>query len=317
MEKVIYRNIGGFGSYHKCSCCGRTLPSNNFIENEETIYKTSYGSWGRTLNTTEYKVKKYLCLDCYYYMKPIKKKFNIAICVVLCMNLLTMGTSFFYYRLDNKVYLWWIGILAAVTWLIWAIREIYSNSKSRNCNKDNPVCLHKTPPSVSKKMVIIKGCLSGLFSIGLIVGIIVGVVKCNSNHKKEIDEWNNNVHVTMIKSGKTVDIPNKIFYKEHPGVGSNVCCFNDTKKVLAIYDVDYSYGHSSGLSLQPYVRDIIMPGEYFPWDKEGEDYFEFTEAPYSRAGTCSPTVHVVTYINSLPKYVEIPDSIRQIIKNMK
>ena len=269
------------------------------------------------MKVSEYKVKKYICLDCYYYMKPIKRKFNIAMGVILCINLLGLCTSYFYHRFDTKVYLWWIAILAAVTWLLWAIREIYSDSKARSYNKDNPVCLHKTHPSVSKNKEIAKGCLSCLFSIGLLVGIIIGVAKCNSNHKKEIAEWNNNVHVTMIKSGKKVDVPNEIFNKKHPDVGSNVCCYNDTKKILAIYDVDYSYGHSSYLSLPPYVRDIIMPGDYFPWDKEGDDYVEFTEAPYSRAGTCSPTVHVVTYLDSLPNYVEIPDSIRQIIKNMR
>lgn len=301
---------GGFGSYCKCSCCGRVLPSNNFVEKEETLYKTSY-EWGHTV-ITKYNVKEHLCLDCFYYMKPIKKKFNIAIGVLLCTNLLALGISYFYHRFNTTTYLWWVGILLVATWLIWATKQIYCDSKARRHNKDNPVCLHTTPPSVSKKEEIMQGCLGIIF----IIGIIVSIFRCSSQEKKEISDWNNNVHVTMIKSGKKVDIPNEIFYKKHPNLKSNIYCYNDTKKVLAIYDVDYSYKPTyDEFSLPPYVKDIIMPGEYFYWDKGSNNCIEFKDPPYSISGHSPFSLKVITYLDSLPNYVEIPDSIRQLIKH--
>ena len=308
MEENKYRKYREFGSSIKCSCCGRVLPSNNFIEEEKTSLKTSF-SWGRMV-TTEYKVKDNLCLDCYYYMEPIKRRFNIAIGVILCTNLLAMGTSFFYYRFDTTVYLCWIGILVAVTWLLLAIKDIYSDSKARNCNKDNPVCTHTNRPPVSEKKEKIKGYIG----IIIIIGIIVGIFKCNTRRNKEISDWNNNVHVTMVKSGEKIDIPNEIFYKEHPNLKGNVYCINDTKKVLAIYVVHYSYRHTSSFPVSPHVTDIIRPGEYFFWAKGNDGYIEFKEPPYSRSGLSSSTLNVVTYLDSLPDFVEMSDSIRQLIK---
>ncbi len=309
MEEVRYRKNREFGSYSKCSCCGRVLPSNNFIEKEETHQKISYPGWGR-MAMTEYKVKENLCLDCYYYMIQIKKKFNLALGVMLCTNLLAMCTSFFYHRFDTTVYLWWIGILIVVTWLLWAIKQIYSDSKARNHNKDNPVCMHTSHPSISNRKEKMKGCLGVIF----IIGVIIGVYKCNTQHKKEISNWNNNVHVTMVKSGEKIDIAKEIFHKEHPNLKSNVYCVNDTKEFLAIYLVHYSYEHTSNFSVSPYVTDIIRPGEYFFWLKGNDDYIEFKEPPYSRSGLKSSTLNVVTYLDSLPDYVEVSDSIRQLIK---
>lgn len=270
------------------------------------------------MKTTMYTEKRYLCLDCFYYMKPIKKKFNIAIGALLCTNLLAMGTSYLYHRFDTNIYLWWIGILLVATWFMWATKQIYCDSKASSHNKDNPVCLHTTRPSVSNKEDTMQGCLGILF----IIGIIVSIYRCTAQNKKEISDWNDNVHVTMLKSGKKIDIPNEIFYKEHPNLKSNIYCYNDTKKVLAIYVVNYSYRPAysnrptyDDFSLPPYVTDIIRPKEYFYWDKESDDYIEFEEAPYSRSGLCSTTVNVVTYLDSLPNYVEIPDSIMQLIKH--
>lgn len=311
MEEIRFRKYGELGSNSKCSCCGRILPSDNFIEKDNTLRKIGYGTWGR-MKITEYNVKENLCLDCYYYMIPIKKKFNIAMGVILCTNLLALGSSFFFHRFDTKVYLWWIGILVVVTWLIWAIKQIYSDSKARNYNKDNPVCLHTTRPSVSKNKEKIQGCLGILF----IIGVIVGIFKCNSQHRKEVSDWNNNVHVTMVMSGEKIDIPKEAFYKEHPNLKSNVYCINDTKKVLAIYVVYYSYSrNTSNLSISPHVTDIIRPGDYFFWMKGGDGYIEFKEPPYLRSGLSSTTLHVVTYLDSLPSYVEMSDSIRQLIKH--
>lgn len=309
MEEIRYRKNRDFGSYSKCSCCGRVLPSNNFIEKEETHQNISYSGW-RHMIISKYNVKENICLDCYYYMMPIRKNFNLAIGIILCVNLLTIGISFFYYRFDTIVYLWWIGILVVVTWLIWAIKQIYSDSKARNYNKNNPVCLHTTRPSISKKKEKMKGCLGFIF----IIGIIIGIYKCNTQHNKEVNDWNNKVHVTMLKSGKKIDIPNEIFYKEHPNLKSNVYCINDTKEILAIYVVRYSYKHASNFSVSPYVTDIIRPGEYFFWLKGNDDYIEFKEPPYSKSGLSSSTLNVVTYLDSLPDYVEVSDSIRQLIK---
>ena len=306
MEKDNFRK---YRDFCKCSCCGRILPSSDFIEKNETFQKVSYSEWGR-MKITRYNIKENICLDCYYYIKTKKKKFNFAIGIILCANLLAMGISFFYHHFDRTVYLWWIGILLIATWLIWAIKQIYSDSKARNKNKDNPVCLHTTRPLVSRKKERMQGCLGLIF----IIGIIVGIYKCNSLRKKEISDWNKNVHVTMIKSGKKIDIPNEIFYKEHPNMKSNMYCINDTKKVLAIYVVNYSYNYTTNPLGSPYVTDIIRPGEYFFWLKGDENYIEFKEPPYSRSSLNSLTLNVITYVDCLPNYVEMSDSIRQITK---
>ena len=91
-------------------------------------------------------------------------------------------------------------------------------------------------------------------------------------------------------------------------------CINDTKKVLAIYVVYYSYKHTSSFAVSPHVTGIIRPGEYFFWLKGNDDYIEFKEPPYSKSGLSSSTLNVVTYLDSLPDYVEVPDSIKQLIK---
>ena len=233
-EEVEYRRFRDYRSYSKCSCCGRVLPSNNFIEKEETHRKLGTSTWGRT-TITRYNVKVFLCLDCYYFMEPIKKKFNIAMGVVLITNLLVMASSYFFHRLDTKTYVWWIGILVAVTWLIFAVKQIYSYSKAEKNNKDNPVCLHTIHPSVSNTKEKIQGCLGLLF----VIGCILGIVRCNVQEKKEAAEWNNNVHITMVKSGDKISIPKEVFYKEHPDFKANVYCINDTEKDLAIYVVHY------------------------------------------------------------------------------
>ena len=91
-------------------------------------------------------------------------------------------------------------------------------------------------------------------------------------------------------------------------------CINDTKKVLAIYVVNYSYNYTTNQLGSPYVTDIIRPGQYFFWQKGNEDYIEFKEPPYSRSSLKSLTLNVITYLDSLPDYVEMSDSIRQLIK---
>jgi len=173
----------------KCSCCRRILPADNFITVKSTYQKVGTGTLGR-MKITSYEVQKPLCLDCYYYMKPIKRRFNIAIIFLAIFNAIAMAISYKYYHVDTKIYLWWLGGIVVLTWFIWAIREIYSDSKARKHNANNPFCEHTVRPKDNSST---KEMLQGCSSLLVIAGIIFGIYRCNSQHKKEIEEWNKNV----------------------------------------------------------------------------------------------------------------------------